>query len=120
VGQTSLDKGLALVSRCDISAVPSLRTTFSEGQLPVKLIDAMMLGKPTIGSDLPPIRWAVGDTGLLFSPGDVDDLRRSIQALLDPQRRIEMGNRARARFLELFSIEANAPIFRNAVEAGRS
>lgn len=119
VGQTSLEEGLSIVSRSDIAVIPSLRTMFSEGQLPVKLVDAMMLGKPIIGSDLPPIRWALGDAGVLFPPGNAAELGRAIKKLQDRELRVDIGRRARRRFLELFSIRANAPIFKDAVESAR-
>jgi glycosyltransferase involved in cell wall biosynthesis len=52
------------------------------------------------GGALPEV---VGDAGVLVPAGDVTALAGAIAALLaDPARRAELGQRARARMLELF------------------
>lgn len=117
VGKTSLDEGLAIVRRANIVAIPSLPTAFSMGQLPVKLIDAMMLGKMIIGSDLPPIRWALAESGLLFEPGSLSDLERCLISGCNSAERERRGIMARSRFTTRFSIEANVDIFRSIVES---
>jgi glycosyltransferase involved in cell wall biosynthesis len=109
-GITSLATGLELVDHADIVAVPSLPWMYGY-QLPVKLIDAMMSGRAIVASDLPPIRWALGDTGLLVQPGDVDSLTRGLQKLRDPAERTRLGLLARARALKVFTAASVAPAF---------
>jgi glycosyltransferase involved in cell wall biosynthesis len=58
------------------------------------------MGKPIIGSRVGGLMDIVvhNETGLLVTPGDVQELRTAIHCLLkDPQRREQMGNRARQR-----------------------
>ncbi len=65
---------------------------------PRAVIEAFALGKPVIGARIGGIPELVrhGDTGLLFTPGDVQDLRAQVDALLShPARAQEMGRRGR-------------------------
>jgi glycosyltransferase involved in cell wall biosynthesis len=109
-GITSLAAGLELVSRADIVAVPSLPWTYGY-QLPVKLIDAMLAGRAIVASDLPPIRWALGGTGVLVQPGDLGSLTGALQKLRDPAERTRLGVMARARALKVFTVASVAPAF---------
>jgi mannosyltransferase len=50
-----------------------------------------------------------GVTGVLTPPGDVDALAAALEPLMrDPASAIAMGERARARVLEKFSLAAEA------------
>ncbi|MGA9349015.1 MAG: glycosyltransferase family 4 protein [Anaerolineae bacterium] len=93
-----LDEALpAHYALCDLLVLPS--TTMGEA-FGVALLEAMACGKPVIASNLPGVRSVVsdGEDGLLVRPGDVDDLAKKIQMLLDdPQQRREMGERGRAK-----------------------
>ena len=116
VGTTSLSQGMRLASEADVIVLASRKTTYSLGQLPVKLVDAMMLGRPVIASDLPPIRWALGDPAQLIRPGSVSDLTSRLRLVADPSTRREMGQSNRQRALELFTVGKVAPIFASACE----
>ena len=106
VGRTSVTDGLDLVDRCDVVAVVSSPTVYGRGQLPVKLIDAMLSGRAVVASDLLPLRWALGDTGLVIPPDDVDALVRALESLQSAELRADLGARARQRAIGLFSVEA--------------
>ena len=114
-GNTSLEEGQALVAHADIVAIPSLPNSWSPAQLPAKLIDAMMQGRAVVASRTAPIEWALGDTGLLVEPGDVDALTDALSRLGEPEFRADLGARARRRAIELFSIESVSPAFEGAV-----
>lgn len=115
VGNTSLDTGIELVKGADIVVLPSLAGHhYSESQLPVKLIDAMMAGRAIIVADLAPLSWAVGHTGLKFEPGDLEQLTKLLAQLTDPIRRQRLGDAARSRALRLFTVEKVAPEFESA------
>jgi glycosyltransferase involved in cell wall biosynthesis len=48
-----------------------------------------------------------GGTGLLFSPGDPDDLRRKLLQIADPEQSMEMGRRAWHRYEAAYTPEQN-------------
>ncbi|WP_447925737.1 glycosyltransferase family 4 protein [Georgenia muralis] len=111
VGVTSFEDGLQLVGDADIVALPSLYSPWARGQLPAKLIDAMLLERAVVVSDVGPLRWAVDDTGLVVRPGHAADLVCALHELRSPERRADLGRRAR-RLAELrFTVDAVAPRF---------
>ncbi|WP_407635321.1 glycosyltransferase family 4 protein [Gryllotalpicola ginsengisoli] len=114
IGPTSLEEGVALAGRSDIVPIPSLPLPYSAGQLPVKLIDAMMLGRAVVASRIPPLEWALGESGYLVAPGDVDELAAALNALRDPVMRDSLGQLARERALHRFTVDAQAGNFENA------
>jgi glycosyltransferase involved in cell wall biosynthesis len=66
----------------------------------------MRAGLPVVASDVGGVREAVidGHTGFLARPGDVDDLRRHIDNLLqDGALRGTLGANGRRRFLKMFT-----------------
>ena len=108
-GETSLTEGLELLDRADVVAIPSHDWTYSRGQLPVKLVDAMMAGRAVVGSDLDPVRWALAGTGLVVPPADVEALAAALNSLRSPDTRADLGARARERALATFTPSAIAP-----------
>lgn len=115
VGRTSLNDGLELVKSADIVVVPSEYDRFSAGQLPAKLIDGISSGRPVVASDLPPIRWALGDDRYLYAPGDVSALSERLLALRSPEARHSAARHSVSR-AHLFSIERNAPLLQLAID----
>lgn len=74
------------------------------------LLEAMALEKPLVasGGGAVPEIVAEGKTGLLFKPGDADDLAGRLRELLrDPERARQMGRAGRERLVEQFSIAHN-------------
>lgn len=124
VGSTSISKGQELVRRCDIVIVASHRDPWSVGQLPAKLIDAMMAGRAIGVSNLEPLTWALDDAGRVVEPGDTAAIVRVIGEYLDPARRAEAGAAARRRAEAEFGEEPLADRFRaaceRAIEFGKS
>jgi glycosyltransferase involved in cell wall biosynthesis len=89
----------------DIVVIPSV----CQEAMPLVAMEAMAASSPLIASRIGglPFIVAEGTTGLLFEPGDADDLASQIQVLLDdPGRRVQMGAHGRRRFEEFFSWEA--------------
>ena len=114
VGSTSIADGIELVRQADIVAIPSLRTRQSEGQLPAKLMDAMLLERAVIVSDVEPMRWAVGNGGLVVAPGSVVELRDALKSLTDPEIRSRISKLGRERALEEFTVAALSDRFADA------
>ncbi len=67
----------------------------SEG-LPIAVLEAMSYGKAVIASDIPAHLEVVGEYGVPFATGDVDDLAQKIIALAaDPMQAASLGHVAR-------------------------
>ncbi len=83
----------------DICVVPSL---VNEG-FPTVLLEAMICGKPVVASKVGGIPYIVKDkeTGLLFEPGNAEDLAdKAITLLQDKELRDRMGEAAEVRARE--------------------
>lgn len=104
----------------EVAVLPSVQ---KEG-LGLCLLEAAYLGIPGVGSDAPGINEAIenGVTGLLTPPGDAAALAQALHQLLaDPEQRRRMGQTARRRCQEKFSLaaqtEQTAEIFRRIIAA---
>ena len=74
----------------------------------MSVLEGMACGKPVIGSRIGGIPEMVveGETGVLFEPGDVAALRAILISLMaDPGARRSMGQAARRRVEERYSLE---------------
>lgn len=98
---------VALMGSAEVACVPSLYEGFS---LPTA--ELMACGTPLVASRAGAIPEVVGPDGEcadLVTPGDVGELERAIEALLDdPGRRARMGEAARRRAEERYSWQAVA------------
>ncbi|MBR1229049.1 MULTISPECIES: glycosyltransferase family 4 protein [unclassified Bradyrhizobium] len=75
---------------------------------PMSVLEAMAHGKPVVASRIGGIPELVveGETGVLFEPGDADELQSHISRLMgDPSLRARMGAAGRVRAERQFSIE---------------
>ncbi|MEU5597081.1 DUF3492 domain-containing protein [Streptomyces sp. NPDC020298] len=79
---------------------------------PISLVEAMLCGRATVSTDVGAVVEAVGGTGLVVPPRNPRALAEACVALLrDPERRARLGAAARARALELFTVEQNIAAF---------
>lgn len=97
----------ALLSELDVFVLPSLPP--GEG-CPVALLEAMSSGRACIASDVPGCRDLLepGRSGVLVRPGDPDALADALASLTSSSVRASLGNAARRRVLERFTIEQEA------------
>lgn len=80
---------------------------------PDTLVEAMFCGRATVSTDVGAVGEVVGGTGLVVPPRNPEALADACLALLrDPERRARLGAAARARALELFTVEQNLAAFR--------
>lgn len=90
----------AHVMACDGALIPAINAYAS----PLKLFDSLAAGVPTLAPDQPNLRETLvdGDSGLLFRPGDADDLAAKLALLVgDRDGARAIGRRGRA------ALEAN-------------
>ena len=98
---------LAITQVFDVTVLPSIQ---KEG-LGLCLIEAGFLGIPAAGSNAPGMNEVVqtGVTGLLSPPGDAAALAEALDRLLSaPALRRQMGEAARRRVLERFTLRQQA------------
>ncbi|MFL4908464.1 GT4 family glycosyltransferase PelF [Streptomyces sp. MMS24-I2-30] len=88
-------------------------SSISEG-FPFTLIEAMSCGRATVSTDVGGVREAVGDTGLVVPPRDPARMAAAaLDLLADPERRRRMGEAARLRVVEQFTLRQTVDTFRS-------
>ncbi|MGW3985882.1 DUF3492 domain-containing protein [Streptomyces sp. NPDC004830] len=79
---------------------------------PAGLVESMLCGRATVSTDVGAVVEIIGGTGLVVPPRNPRALADACVALLrDPERRQRLGAAARARALELFTVEQNIEAF---------
>ncbi|MFJ9157376.1 DUF3492 domain-containing protein [Streptomyces griseoviridis] len=79
---------------------------------PAGLVEAMFCARATVSTDVGAVVEVIGGTGLVVPPRNPRALAEACVALLrDPARRTRLGAAARARALELFTVEQNTTAF---------
>lgn len=116
IGTTTLEDGLALVESADIVVIPSKDDGYAHGQLPAKLMDAMLSGRAVIVSDIEPMTWAIGSGGIAVAPSSTAALASALGEVVDPAARTSLGEIARRRALSMFTVDANKDAFRTICE----
>ncbi|MEU6277518.1 GT4 family glycosyltransferase PelF [Streptomyces populi] len=87
-------------------------SSISEG-FPFTLIEAMSCGRATVSTDVGGVREAVGDSGLVVPPRDPGAMAAAVLELLgDAGRRAAMGEAARLRVIEQFTLRQTVDTFR--------
>ncbi|MET9256436.1 GT4 family glycosyltransferase PelF [Streptomyces sp. NPDC003717] len=88
-------------------------SSISEG-FPFTLIEAMSCGRATVSTDVGGVREAVGDTGLVVPPRDPAAMAgAALELLRDAGRRRSMGEAARLRVIEQFTLRQTIDTFRS-------
>lgn len=91
------------LSAADIMVIPQGRNKASLGQLPVKLLDAMAMAKPTISTNVSDIPEVLGGAGYIVEPDDSDALAGALEHVLNhPEEARAKGVAARTRCRELY------------------
>jgi glycosyltransferase involved in cell wall biosynthesis len=96
----------ALFAAADVVAIPQLDSEPARFQMPMKVFDAMAMARPIVASSVSDLPWVLEGCGRLVAPGDVDGMARAIAELLsNPTEARALGERARIRCLEQFSMQ---------------
>lgn len=113
----------AYYQHATIGILPFLSTEHINITLANKLFDYMGAGLPIIGTDGPPMRRVLEETGagVLVPAGDAGALAAAITALIrDPSRRRELGERGRAAVTGVYSWANDRARFLNAINRSGS
>jgi glycosyltransferase involved in cell wall biosynthesis len=98
---TPVEQIPARLAEAHLGVVPTLRDDFTEMLLPVKLLEYVHMGLPTVASRLPVIERYFGDDVLLAEPGDAASIAAAIEGVrsdpLAAQARAERASRRLAK-----------------------
>lgn len=98
LGRMAPQKAQETLSRCALVCIPRKPFKVCEIVPPIKLVEAMAMGKPVIVPDLPVFRDEMGEhpAGWFFRSGDAADLARVIEtATADRPALVALGERAK-------------------------
>lgn len=112
IGRKSYQQCMRLLRNTQFLILPSL----CYENFPVVIMEAYASGKPVIASGLGAMAELVeeGKTGLLFEPGNPEDLADKMQWMVENEDAcIEMGKNARKVFEEKYTAEKNYQILMN-------
>lgn len=119
LGRQSADEVSHLMQQAEFLVLPS---EWYEG-FPLVLVEAFAHGLPVLASRLGSMADIIkdGKTGVLFTPGDADDLASKAKWMLNnPQQVKKLGDNARRVFLEKYTAEQNyaelMAIYREVIE----
>ncbi len=107
--QLPSDQVAGEMRRLHALVLPSRTTARWKEQFGRVLIEAMASGVPPVGSDSGEIPHVIGDAGLVFHEGNVDDLAAQLRRLVEqPALRIALAQRGRERALSQYTQRAVA------------
>ena len=94
-----------LLAAADVVAIPQLDTEAASHQMPMKVYDAMAMGRPIVASNVSDLPQVLDGCARLVPPGDVSALADAIYDLLkNPSDAHALGKRARNRCLEHYTM----------------
>ena len=106
-----------LLTAADVVAIPQLNTEAASHQMPMKVYDAMAMGRPIVASSVSDLPAVLEDCARLVPPNDVSALAGAIVDLLkNPAEAARLGQSARERCLKHYSMEQVAGALADAVK----
>ena len=92
-----------VITNLHVMVLPSLTRPNWKEQFGRVLVEAMASGVTLIGSDSGAIPGVIGEGGLIFKEGDVDDLSAKLQSLLDnPEQRKTLARKWASARVKIF------------------
>ena len=106
------------LSGFDILCCPKIDCEVNRAANPVKVVEYLSMGLPTVASAVGGITDTIEDgvDGFLVKPGDVKDLEEKLEGvILNPERAKEIGENGRKTAIEKYSYEAIEDTIRQAI-----
>ena len=121
LGALSQEEVVRHLAECDVFALASIVDSKGASDiLPTVILEAMATSRPVVSTRLAAIPEIVrdGESGLLVSPGDVEQLADALESLLrDPQLRARVGAAGRHNVEEKFDVDKTAAQLLEHIEA---
>ena len=110
IGQQPFEKIPEFLSAADLVVLPQKETYSARGQVPAKVFDAMMMGKPIIANNVSDLQNILNGCGIIVESGDIHSLATKIKYIFDnPDIAERMGNTAREKCIREYSYKAVRP-----------
>jgi glycosyltransferase involved in cell wall biosynthesis len=104
-GSLPMEGAAELTAACDIYAIPTTDCEYARAEIPGKIFEPMMLGKPVVASRISDIPLILGGAGIIAEPGNTVSLSKSIEHLADnPTAAKKLGAAAKKRYLANYSM----------------
>jgi len=104
IGQQSFEKIPEFLSAADLVVIPQKKTYSTIGQIPAKVFDAMMMGKPIITTNVSDLAQILKDCGIVIEPGNIKLLAEKIKFVFyNPEVAKDLGEKARKKCIKEYS-----------------
>jgi len=121
LGALPQEEVMPYLAECDVFALASIVDTKGASDvLPTVILEAMASARPIVSTRLAAIPEMVcdGESGLLVTPGHVEELANALESLLrDPQLRTRLGAAGRRNVEEKFDVDKTAAQLLELIEA---
>ena len=110
-GWQTFDRIWSYIHASDVCLVPHQRNPHTDTTIPHKIFQYMMLGKPVIVGDCPPLARVIEDSGggLVFRHDDAVDFAEKVEMLRsDAGLRAKVSEDGRAAFLDRYNWESTS------------
>jgi glycosyltransferase involved in cell wall biosynthesis len=106
-----------IVAAAHIIVVPQRNTPAALAQFPLKITDGMAMAKPVLATRVGDIPEILGETGYLVDPASPEQIAEKIQLIFQNfDEAQKLGNLARKRCIQYYSIDAMAAILSKVIE----
>jgi glycosyltransferase involved in cell wall biosynthesis len=107
------------LSACDIVCCPKIDCEDNRVALPIKVIEYLSMGIPSVCSSVGGISYVIDDgvDGFLVKPGDIKCLERKLEWVIsNPGRAKEVGDRGRKKVVKEYGFDSTGRVIQKAIK----